>query len=67
MCLSTVYVHSGNQQSEVMRDVAYMEAKNEGFVLTGLLGDKKFVQGRLRSVDFVDEHSVVLEDSGKGT
>jgi predicted RNA-binding protein len=61
MCLSTVYVHSGGQQEEAMRDVAYMQAKGEGFLLIGLLGEQKFVQGKIKSLDFIDEHSVVLE------
>jgi predicted RNA-binding protein len=56
-----VYIDSGGQQEEVMRDVACMEAKDEGFVLIGLLGEQKFVQGSVRTVDFVDDHKVVLE------
>ena len=61
MCLSNVfYVDSDGQQKEVMRDVAQMEARNNGFLLTGLLGEQKFVQGEVKSVDFVDKHSVVL-------
>lgn len=65
MCLSTVYIDAGGDQEEVMRDVAYMEAKDEGFLLIGLLGEQKFVQGELRSVDFVDDHKVVLEKDAK--
>ena len=62
MCLSNVlYIDSNGQQQEVMRDVAQMEAQNSGFLLTGLLGEQKFVQGKVKSVDFVDKHSVVLE------
>jgi predicted RNA-binding protein len=60
MCLSTVYIESGGQMQEVMQDVAQMEAEDEGFLLTGLLGEEKFVQGQIKSIDFVDEHSVVL-------
>jgi len=61
MCLSNVfYVDSDGQQQEVMRDVAQMEARNNGFLLTGLLGEQKFVQGEVKSVDFIDKHSVVL-------
>lgn len=66
MCLSTVYIDSGGQQEEVMRDVAYMEAKHEGFLLIGLLGEQKLIKGSVRSVDFVDEHTVVLEKNAKG-
>ena len=61
MCLSNVfYVDSSGQQQEVMQDVAQMEAHNNGFLLTGLLGEQKFVQGEVRTIDFVDKHSVVI-------
>ena len=61
MCLSNVfYIDSSGQQKEVMRDVAQMEAHNNGFLLTGLLGEQKFVQGDVRTIDFLDKHSVVL-------
>jgi predicted RNA-binding protein len=61
MCLSSVYIDSNGQQEEVMRDVAQMEAKNNGFVLTGLLGEQKFVQGKVSRIDFVNKHLVVLK------
>jgi predicted RNA-binding protein len=61
MCLSNVlYTDPNGQQQEVMRDVAKMEAHDDGFLLTGLLGEQKFVQGEVRTIDFVDKHSVVL-------
>ena len=61
MCLSNVfYVDSDGQQEEVMRDVAQMEARNNGFLLIGLLGEQKFIQGEVNSVDFIEKHSVVL-------
>jgi predicted RNA-binding protein len=61
MCLSKVfYIDSNGQWQEVMRDVARMEAHNDGFLLTGLLGEQKFARGKVRAVDFVDKHSVVL-------
>jgi len=66
MCLSNVfYIDLDGQQQEVMRDVAQMEAHNNGFLLTGLLGEQKFVQGKVRTIDFVDKHSVVLGTSKK--
>jgi predicted RNA-binding protein len=60
MCLSNVYVDSNGQPQEIMREVAQMEAHNDGFLLTGLLGEQKFVQGEVRTIDFVGKHSVVL-------
>jgi predicted RNA-binding protein len=48
-----------------MQDVAQMESKQKGYLLIGLLGDQKFVRGRIKSVDFVDDHTVVLEKERK--
>jgi predicted RNA-binding protein len=48
-----------------MQDVAQMESNREGYLLTGLLGDQKFVKGRIISVDFVDDHTVVLKKDRK--
>jgi predicted RNA-binding protein len=61
MCLSTVYIQTKWQRQKVMKDVAKMEFSNEGYLLTGLLGDQKIVDGRITKIDFVDDHSVILE------
>jgi predicted RNA-binding protein len=65
MCLSTVYIQSGDRRIKVMQDVAQMEYNQEGYLLIGLMGDQKFVKGTIKSVDFVDDHTVVLEKEGK--
>jgi predicted RNA-binding protein len=64
MCLSTVYIQTKGQRQRVMQDVAKMECNNEGYLLTGLLGDQKMVDGRIKKIDFVDDHSVILETKG---
>ena len=61
MCLSTVYIQLEGWRIEVMQDVAQIESRDEGYLLTGLLGDQKIVDGRINKVDFVDDHSVILE------
>ena len=61
MCLSTVYLISEGQRQKVMQDVAGMEAENDGYMLFDLFGVKKFVQGKIRSLDFINEHTVPLE------
>ena len=61
MCLSTVYIQTKGQRQKVMQDVAKMESDNEGYLLIGLLGDQKIVKGRIQKIDFVDDHSVILE------
>ena len=63
MCLSTVFKNSGGRYEEVMRDVAQMKAQKDGFLLINLFGEQIFVQGRIKRLDFVDEHSVVLEEN----
>ena len=65
MCLSTVYIQSGDRRIKVMQDLAQMESNQEGYLLIGLLGDQKFVKGRNKSVDFVDDHTVVFEKEWK--
>jgi predicted RNA-binding protein len=67
MCLSTVYIQSKDRRIKVMQDVAQMESSQEGYLLIGLLGDQKFVKGAIKSVDFVDDHTVVLEKEEKET
>ena len=47
-----------------MQDVAQMVYNQEGYLLTGLLGDQKYVKGTIKSVDFVDDHTVVFEKEG---
>jgi predicted RNA-binding protein len=65
MCLTTVYIQSDDQRIKVMQDVTQMEYKKEGYLLIGMLGEQKYVKGKIRSVDFIDDHTVVLEKDGK--
>lgn len=60
MCLSTVYMESGNEQKEIMKDIARIEAEGQEFWLTNLFGEKKFVKGRIETVDFMDGHIVLV-------
>ena len=67
MCLTTVYLQSEDRRIKVMQDVAQMESNQEGYLLIGLLGDQEFVKGTIKSVDFIDDHTVVLEKERKET
>ena len=62
MCLGTVYIDSEGQRQEVMKDVACMEAKNDGYVLIDLFGVERFVQGKIKHLDLVDENTVLIEE-----
>lgn len=61
MCLSTVYMRTNDTDQELMRDVARVEAEDGGVWLINLLGEKRFVEGTVRTIDLIDEHLVVLE------
>lgn len=62
MCLSTVYVDSGDEQKEIMADVAQIEAEGQGFWLINLFGEKTFVEGTVKNINLVDGHFVLLEN-----
>jgi len=61
MCLAVVYVDRGKGKKAAMQDVVRIEAEKRGYRLVGLLGEEKYVEGRLKIVDFLEEHSVLIE------
>jgi len=62
MCLSTVYMNSGNEQKEIMKDVARIEAEGQGFWLINLFGERRFIEGTIQTIDLMDGHFVMLEN-----
>ena len=62
MCLSTVCMDTRNGRTEIMKDVTRLEAEGQGFWLVGLLGEKKFIEGRIQSIDLINDHSIILTD-----
>jgi len=62
MCLSTVYMDSGNEQKEIMKDVARIEAEGQGFWLIDLFGGRTFVEGAIQTINLMEGHFVMLED-----
>ena len=60
MCLSTVYMNSGNGQKEIMKDVAKIEAENQGYWVINLFGEKKYVEGTIESINLIDGFLTVL-------
>jgi predicted RNA-binding protein len=65
MCLSTIYTVSENERNEVMKDVAGIEAEGAGFWASDLFGDRTFIKGRIKSVDFVSG-ALMVENSDPG-
>ncbi len=48
-----------------MRDVVQIEVERDGFLCFSLLGERKFLKGKLKNIDFLQEHSVVFEKEEK--
>ena len=61
MCIATVYIDTDGELKEVMRDVIRIEAENSRFRLINLIGEEKSVDGKLKHIDFWQDHSVVIE------
>ena len=61
MCIATVYLDTGGKLEEAMQDVVYIEAENSRFRLVNLVGEEKYLDGKLKRIDFWEEHAVVIE------
>ena len=61
MCLSTVYMDSGNESQKIMKDVARIEAEGRGFWLIDLFGEKTFIEGTIQTIDLVGGQLVMAE------
>jgi predicted RNA-binding protein len=66
MCLSTVYIDSGNEQKEIMKDVARIEAEGKGFWLINLFGEKTFIEGKIQTVNLTDGSFIMLRKEENG-
>jgi len=62
MCLSTVYMSSGNEQNQIMKDVARIEAEGRGFWFINLFGERRFIEGGIQTIDLLDGHFIMLEN-----
>jgi len=62
MCLSTIYMNSGTEQKEMMKDVARIEAEDQGFWFINLFGERKFIEGYIQTIDLMGGHFVMLRN-----
>ena len=67
MCLSTVYMESGDEQQEIMKDVARIEAEGKGLWLINLFGEKSFIEGKIQTVNLTDGSFIMLRKEENGT
>jgi len=63
MCLSTVYVGSKEQHKEFMREVSHIEAQDDGFLVTAFLGKQEYIDGKIISIDFGNDHGVLIQET----
>lgn len=66
MCLSTVYMDSGDEQKEIMKDVARIEAEGKGLWLINLFGEKTFIEGKIQTVNLTDGSFITLKKEENG-
>jgi len=66
MCLSTVYMDSGDEQKEIMKDVARIEAEGKGLWLINLFGEKTFIEGKIQTVNLTDGSFITLRKEENG-
>jgi len=61
MCLAAAYLGRDSRQP-VLRDVDYMQVKDDGVELVTLLGEARFIPGRVLEIDF-STSKIILESS----
>ncbi len=59
MCEAKVYVAGDPTGKPVMEEVILLQPEGDGYRLTGLLGEQKWVRGRIERIDFL-RHTVYL-------
>lgn len=61
MCIATVYIESEGGLEKVMDEVIRIDMEDGGLRLTNLFGEEKYITGELKSIDFWEEHSVIIQ------
>jgi len=59
MCEAKVYVSDNGKEQKVMEDVVLIQPEGDTYLLVGLLGEQKLVQGRIEKINFL-KHTVHL-------
>jgi len=61
MCASNVYLVKGEDEQLVMKDVAEIRVEGGKLLLTGLLGEKKEIEGELVRLD-LEGHAIYIRE-----
>ena len=60
MCLAAVYLNSVAEENRLMKDVALIEADEDGFWLVDLFGERRFVAGKIQSLNLTDGQCLMM-------
>jgi predicted RNA-binding protein len=60
MCLAAVYLNSVEAENRLMKDVALIEADGDGFWLIDLFGERRFVAGKIQSLNLTNGQCLML-------
>ena len=63
MCLAAVYLNSVAEENRLMKDVALIEADEDGFWLVDLFGERRFVTGKILSLNLTDGQCLIMPES----
>ena len=64
MCIATVYIDTDGELKEAMNDVIRIEAENSRFRVINLIGKEICIEGKIKHIDFWEEHAVDIEQEG---
>ncbi len=67
MCLAEVYLTDGQQTENgelVLADVAYVECKQDGLLVSTMFGESKVVQAEICAVDFMRNTVTLRQKEG---
>ena len=63
MCQPQVYLKTGGEEKEYLKDIIALKIEDEKIVLKTLLDGEKVVNGRIEEIDFL-KGKVVIESYG---
>jgi predicted RNA-binding protein len=63
MCLAAVYLNNVAEENRLMKDVALIEADEDGFWMVDLFGERRFVTGKIQSLNLTDGQCLIMPES----
>ncbi|MBE0516175.1 MAG: CooT family nickel-binding protein [Methanophagales archaeon] len=61
MCESSVFIEQERRRELLMEEVVHVEVDGEDITLTGILGERREIKGRIKEVNLM-KHTIVIEN-----